>query len=158
MVSIGFGYPLKVDLYGEKRGYIPNSKVYDKIHKQRWTSSSIISIAIGQGEILATPLQIANLATVIANRGWFYRPHVVRAIENSTLDTAYTSKKYTTIDPSHWETVVEGMARAVTGGTCTEPTLLRESSKFAVKREQPKILMAKITRHSWDLLRAIIRR
>ncbi|WP_373811194.1 penicillin-binding protein 2 [Porphyromonas macacae] len=118
MVSIGFGYPLKVDLYGEKRGYIPNSKVYDKIHKQRWTSSSIISIAIGQGEILATPLQIANLATVIANRGWFYRPHVVRAIENSTLDTAYTSKKYTTIDPSHWETVVEGMARAVTGGTC----------------------------------------
>lgn len=118
IVSIGFGYPLGVDLYGEKRGYIPNSKVYDKVYKGRWNSSTIISISIGQGEILATPLQIANLASVVANRGWYVRPHVVRGIENATLDTAYTHRQQTSVDARYWDTIVEGMARAVTGGTC----------------------------------------
>lgn len=118
IVSIGFGYPLKVDLYGEKRGYIPNSKVYDNIYKKKWNSSTIISISIGQGEILATPLQIANLTTVVANRGWFYRPHLVKEVENGTLDTLYTHKQYSNVSSDKWELVVEGMARAVTGGTC----------------------------------------
>ena len=67
LVSMGYGYQLGVDLPSEKRGFIPNSKYYDKYYS-RWSSSTIISIAIGQGEVLATPLQICNLAATIANR------------------------------------------------------------------------------------------
>lgn len=118
IVKLGYGYPLGVDLYGEKRGYIPNSKVYDKIYKGRWNSSTIISISIGQGEILATPLQIANLAAIIANRGYYYKPHVVRGISGSKLDTLYTNKHNTEISSTNWEYIVSGMAAAVTGGTC----------------------------------------
>lgn len=118
LVKMGFGYKLGVDLPGEKRGYIPNSSVYDKLYKGRWNSSSIISIAIGQGEILATPLQIANLGAIIANRGYFYTPHVVKEVNEHLLDTTYTKKRETGIPNKIWETVVSGMAQAVTSGTC----------------------------------------
>lgn len=82
MVSMGYGYKLGIDLPGEKRGFIPNSKFYDKVYHKRWNSSTIISIAIGQGEILATPLQICNLAATVANRGYFITPHVVKKIQD----------------------------------------------------------------------------
>ena len=118
IVSLGYGYRLGVDLPGEKRGYIPNSQVYDKAYKGNWNSSTIISISIGQGEILATPLQIANLAAIIANRGTYVRPHVVHSIRNAPLDTAYTNRQQTGIAASDWEYIVQGMAGAVTGGTC----------------------------------------
>ena len=78
MVSMGYGYKLGIDLPGEKRGFIPNSKFYDKVYRGRWNSSTVISIAIGQGEILATPLQICNLAATVANRGYYITPHVVK--------------------------------------------------------------------------------
>lgn len=118
MVKLGFGYTLNVDLPGEKRGYIPNSSVYDKVYKRRWNSSTIISIAIGQGEVTATPLQIANLASIIANRGYYYPPHVVKEIQGDTLDSLYIHKRSSDISSNNWEVVVEGMARAVTSGTC----------------------------------------
>lgn len=118
IVALGYGYKTGIDLPGEKRGYIPNSKVYDKVYKGRWNSSSIISISIGQGEVLATPLQIANLVAIIANRGYWHRPHVIHAIEGVPLDTAYTNKQQTGIKSSNWEYVVEGMSRAVKAGTC----------------------------------------
>lgn len=118
IVSLGFGYSTGVDLYGEKRGYIPNSKVYDRIYKRRWNSSTIISISIGQGEVLSTPLQIANLAAIVANRGKWRRPHVVQSLSGVPLDTAYTSIQDTHIPKEHWEYVVAGMANAVTSGTC----------------------------------------
>lgn len=118
MVRLGFGYPTGIDLKGEKRGYIPNSKVYDKSFKGKWTSSSIISIAIGQGEILATPLQIANMGAVIANRGYYIRPHVVKSISNMPIDTAYTNHQESGISQVEWETIATGMAMAVTSGTC----------------------------------------
>jgi penicillin-binding protein 2 len=117
IVSEGYGYRLGVDLPGESRGYIPNSKVYDKIFN-RWNSSTIISIAIGQGEITATPLQIANLATTIANRGYFHTPHAVKEIEGNPLDSAFLERRYTNIEKEHYEIIAEGMANAVTGGTC----------------------------------------
>ena len=79
---------------------------------------TIISIAIGQGEVTATPLQIANLGATIANRGYFITPHVVKGVEDEPLDTLYTTKRYTMVDKQHYETVVEGMRAAVTGGTC----------------------------------------
>jgi penicillin-binding protein 2 len=118
MVSMGYGYKLGIDLPGEKQGYIPNSKVYDKINNKRWNSSTIISIAIGQGEIGATPLQIANMAATIANRGYYIVPHVVRKIDGGSLDSIYTKKKWTTIQPQYYDYVAEGMRYAVAGGTC----------------------------------------
>ena len=115
MVSMGYGYKLGIDLPGEKRGYIPNSKTYDKIYRGRWNSSTIISIAIGQGEILATPLQICNLAATVANRGYFITPHVVTEIQDTPLDTLYTRRRYPTIDSHYYEYVAEGMRGAVIG-------------------------------------------
>lgn len=117
LVSMGYGYTLGIDLPGEKRGYIPNSKVYDKIYRGRWNSSTIISIAIGQGEILATPLQICNLAATVANRGYFLTPHVVKEIQDTPLDTLYTRKRYPTIDAKYYDVIAEGMRGAVIGGT-----------------------------------------
>jgi penicillin-binding protein 2 len=118
MVDQGFGYALGVDLPSEKRGFIPNSKTYDKAYRGSWNASTIISIAIGQGEVTATPLQVANLAATIANRGHYYVPHVVREIQDTPLDSVYTHKRDTKINRAHYESIVEGMARAVTGGTC----------------------------------------
>ena len=74
MVSMGFGYPLGVDLPGEKRGMIPNAEYYDKNYRGSWNGLTIISIAIGQGEVTLTPLQIANLGATIANRGYYVTP------------------------------------------------------------------------------------
>jgi penicillin-binding protein 2 len=119
MVSMGFGYKLGIDLPGESRGFIPNSKVYDNFHKGRWNSSTIISIAIGQGEIDTTPLQICNLSATIANRGHYIVPHVVREIEAMPLDTLYTRPRQTSIDREHYDVIAEGMRSAVMYGTCT---------------------------------------
>ncbi|MDR0835442.1 MAG: penicillin-binding protein 2 [Tannerella sp.] len=119
MVKMGYGFKLGVDLPGEFRGYIPNSMSYDKAHNKHWNSSSIISIAIGQGEINATPLQICNLAATIANRGYYYVPHVVNKIKDTPLDEKYTTKKYTGIESQYYGYIVEGMRSAVTSGTCT---------------------------------------
>lgn len=118
MVSQGFGYKLGVDLPGEKRGFIPNTDFYDKAYRGRWNGLTVISIAIGQGEILLTPLQIANLGATIANRGFFVTPHVVHRIEGHLLDSIYRERRYTTIERKHYEKIVEGMRAAVTGGTC----------------------------------------
>lgn len=127
LINMGLGYRLGVDLPSEKRGFIPNSKFYDKAFgANRWSASSIISVAIGQGEITTTPLQIANMAAGIANRGFFYTPHVVKAIEGQEPDTLYRQKRYSGISAHHYDPIVEGMARAVTGGTCRGINLLPE--------------------------------
>lgn len=119
LVSLGFGYKLGVDLPGESRGFIPNAKFYDKIYGEgRWSANTIISVAIGQGEILATPLQIANLCTSIANRGWFITPHVVKAIQDTIMPPELLEKRYPTIEKKYFDEVAEGMRMAVTGGTC----------------------------------------
>jgi len=117
MVSMGFGYQLGVDLPGEKRGLIPNAQFYDKAYKT-WNGLSIISIAIGQGEVNATPLQIANLGATIANRGWFITPHVVKAIEGEQLDSLYTQHRQTMASREAYDYVVQGMRSAALGGTC----------------------------------------
>lgn len=119
MVSMGYGYRLGVDLPGEKRGFIPNSDYYDKYYKKgRWRALTIISVAIGQGEVLATPLQIANLSVTIANRGYYYTPHVVKQIQDAEIDTTYTQKHTTMVDSKYYEQIVDGMRLAVTDGTC----------------------------------------
>ncbi len=118
MVSMGFGYRLGIDLPGEDRGMIPNAAYYDKAYRKSWNGVTVISIAIGQGEVGLTPLQIANLGATIANRGYYVTPHVVKEVQGESLDDAYTSKHYTMVSPSNYEYVVTGMRAAVTGGTC----------------------------------------
>ncbi len=118
MVSMGFGYRLGVDLPGEKRGLIPNGTYYDKAFKAAWSGLSVVSIAIGQGEVLATPLQIANLSATIANRGYYYTPHVVREVGGEPLDSAFGERHYTDAPRQAYDYVVQGMRRAVTSGTC----------------------------------------
>ncbi|MEA4840120.1 MAG: penicillin-binding protein 2 [Bacteroidales bacterium] len=118
MVSLGYGYKLGVDLPYEKRGMIPNSKYYNKWYgKKGWRGATIISNAIGQGEVLATPMQIANLCATIANKGWFFTPHIVKKIKGGVLDTLYTRKHVTKIDSSNFKPVIEGMYESVMHGT-----------------------------------------
>ncbi len=124
MVSMGYGYRLGVDLPGESRGFIPNTAYYDKaLGKDKWVANSIISDAIGQGEILATPLQIANLSATIANRGYYITPHVVRYIAGVGVLKRCIERHDTDIDKSYYEPIAEGMRMAVTGGTCRKANI-----------------------------------
>jgi penicillin-binding protein 2 len=121
MFAQGYGRSLGVDLPSEKKGTIPGGQYYDNQFKGRqWYPMNIISIAIGQGEIDVSPLQICNFAATAANRGFFYTPHVVKKIKDVALDTTYTKPRYTGIKTEHYETVVDGMRWAVvgSGGTC----------------------------------------
>ncbi|MDE6491359.1 MAG: penicillin-binding protein 2 [Muribaculaceae bacterium] len=119
LVSLGYGYRLGVDLPGESRGFIPNAKFYDKVYGEgRWSANTIISVSIGQGEVLATPLQIANLCATVANRGHFITPHVVKEIEDTVMPQQYLEVHHPTIRKEFFEDVAEGMRMAVTGGTC----------------------------------------
>ncbi|MBD5220606.1 MAG: penicillin-binding protein 2 [Bacteroidales bacterium] len=124
LVSMGYGYKLGVDLPGESRGFIPNAKFYDKFYREgRWSANTIISVSIGQGEILATPLQIANLGATIANRGWFITPHVVKEIQDTVMPDGMLDRRYPTVRSEHYEAVAEGMRMAVLGGTCTKANI-----------------------------------
>jgi penicillin-binding protein 2 len=124
MVSMGYGYKLGVDMPGESRGFIPNTAFYDKIYGEgRWVGQTIISDAIGQGEILATPLQIANLSATIANRGYYITPHVVKNIEGVGVLKKNLERHDTDIDKSYYNDIVEGMRMAVLGGTCTRANI-----------------------------------
>ena len=119
MISQGYGYKLGIDLPGEYRGFIPNVEFYNKRYGDgHWSATTVISIAIGQGEILATPLQIANLSATIANRGHYITPHVVKEIQDTVMPGEYLERHDTSIDRRWYEEVAEGMRMAVTGGTC----------------------------------------
>ena len=118
MVSMGFGYRLGVDLPSEARGMIPNADYYDEHYRGSWNALTVIHIAIGRAEVTLTPLQIANLGATIANRGWFITPHIVKEVQDDTLASVYSKKRYTKVSRTNYETVVDGMARAVTSGTC----------------------------------------
>lgn len=119
MVSMGFGYKLGIDLPGEKRGLIPNAEFYNNAF-DRWNPLSVISISIGQGEINLTPLQIANLGAIIANRGYYYTPHVVRKIQGERLDKKYLEKHKVMGTPRSFNEVVAGMVSSARGGTCAQ--------------------------------------
>ena len=115
MVSQGFGRALGVDLPDEKRGMIPNGEYYDNAYKGRFNAITVKSIAIGQGEVTSTPLQVCNMVATIANRGYFITPHIVKKIKNSTIDSLYIKPRYTGISHEHYETVAEGMRWAIVG-------------------------------------------
>ena len=120
MNSFGFGVRLDTDITGLRSGRIPNSAYYDKWYgHHRWQFSTIYSIAIGQGEVTLTPLQMANLAAIMANRGWYYTPHFVKSIGNKGPLPQYLVKHHTMVDPIHFPPVIEGMRGVVEepGGT-----------------------------------------
>ena len=117
--KFGVGDQLGIDLPGEKGGFLPETTYYDKYYGQgRWKAHTVISLAIGQGELGVTPLQMANISATIANRGWFIRPHVIKEINQSPIsDTSYIQQHYTGIQNRHFEEVIDGMYQVIERGT-----------------------------------------
>ena len=115
--SFGFGRKLGSDFPAELSGSIPTSKTYNRAYgKGSWNSTTVISLAIGQGEILATPMHLANLCATIANRGYYYIPHIIKASEGVEIDKRFSEKQYTLVDTTHFPKVIKGMWRAVNSG------------------------------------------
>ena len=117
--KFGIGQRLGIDLPSERKGNLPDKKYYDKIYGENaWKFSNIYSISIGEGEILITPLKMANVASIIANRGYFYTPHVISGVgDQKRLDTMYTKRHDSGVSRQHFEPVIEGMIGAVEAGT-----------------------------------------
>jgi penicillin-binding protein 2 len=116
LVKFGFGYRLGTDFSSENRGFVPNSRYYDRIYDGRWSSLTVISLAIGQGELLTTPLQMANMTAAIANRGYWIVPHVLKEVENDTIPSRFKKKQDVGINKEFFAPVIEGMEQAVWGG------------------------------------------
>ena len=119
IASFGLGAPLGIDLPNEKSGMIPNVAYYDRAYNnQPWKYSNIYSIAIGEGENLVVPLQMANFAAIVANRGYYYIPHLVKSIGQGGLPLSqFSEKHFTSIDPQYFDIAVEAMAKVVESGT-----------------------------------------
>lgn len=123
--SFGFGRKLDSDFLDEGNGYVPNVALYDRHYRGSWNSLTVISLSIGQGELGCTPLQLANLAAIVANRGYYYIPHIVKKIEGrDSLDRRFYERHYTKVDPKHFEPIVDGMWQgANVGGTSMQAHL-----------------------------------
>jgi len=118
--KFGVGDTLGLDFPGEKAFKLYRKADYDRMYKNRWGYTTILSLAIGQGEISTTPLQMANIMAIIANRGYYLKPHVVKAIgDNQPIDKKYREKHYVGIDERHFEPVIDGMQDAVNTPTGT---------------------------------------
>jgi penicillin-binding protein 2 len=119
IMSFGFGTKLGIDLPNEKNGLVPTPAYYDRAYGGRpWKFSNIYSIAIGEGENLVVPLQMANFAATIANRGYFYIPHLIKGIgKDGKPLPKYSEKHYTTIDSAHFRVAADAMESVVAGGT-----------------------------------------
>ncbi|MCG8412051.1 MAG: penicillin-binding protein 2 [Bacteroidales bacterium] len=124
LFSFNLGRRLGSDFNNELKGLVPDKKIYDRIHgKNGWGSLTIVSMAIGQGELGVTPLQMANMTSIIANKGYYYTPHIVKEIEGDySLDDRFNEKHYTKIDSSYFNEVIEGMDLAVNGAPGTGST------------------------------------
>jgi len=117
--KFGLGSKLGIDMPNEGRGNLPTPLHYDNIYKRgAWRSSTIISLAIGQGELSATPLQLANIECIIANHGFFYKPHLIKAIgAANVIKEEYTEQNNVGINPQYFEPVINGMQAVVDNGT-----------------------------------------
>ncbi|MEY8870437.1 penicillin-binding protein 2 [Meridianimaribacter flavus] len=116
--SFGLGNYLGYDLRVGQPGKIPDAETYNRAYgKNRWYTTFTLSNAIGQGEVLATPIQLANMAAAIGNRGYYYTPHIIKKIENDTIDSKYTTPNHTTIDKQNFEPIIQGMYDVYNKGT-----------------------------------------
>jgi penicillin-binding protein 2 len=113
--EFGFGNKLGTDFVNELKGFIPSTEYFDKYYgKNRWKALTVISMAIGQGEVGTTPLQMANMTAAIANRGYYYTPHIVKSVgPDHLIDKRFTTKHQIDIDPANFEQIVLGMEEAV---------------------------------------------
>ena len=120
VLSFGFGRKLDSDFLGEGPGFVPDREFYDKRYRRSWNALTLLSLSIGQGELGCTPLQMANLAATVANRGYYYIPHIVRGVEGrDSLDSRFYERQSTKVDKKHFDVIVEGMWRGVNvDGTC----------------------------------------
>src|SRR5690606_30125805 len=112
------GVRLGVDMKGEKSGSIPGSALYNRIYGEgRWRYSTIYSLSIGQGELLVTPLQMANLSAIFANKGYYYPPHLIKAIDgdNTRIPEHYRTRMDVGVDAHHFDMVQDAMAEALYG-------------------------------------------
>ena len=115
--SFGFGHKLGSDFPAELGGTIPTSNYYNKIYgKGGWKFTTVISISIGQGEIGVTPLQIANMCATVANRGYYYIPHIVKDSDSLRIDDKFRERQYTMVDTTNFKKVIKGMWKAVNSG------------------------------------------
>lgn len=118
--AFGLGKKIGVDIPGEMAGNVPSIAYFDKRYgKGRWRFSNSVSIGIGQGELQITPLQMANITTIIANRGFYYIPHFARELRGDSSDVLkiYKEKQFTKVHPRHFEPIVDGMEKVVIAGT-----------------------------------------
>lgn len=118
--SFGLGQFLGTDMPIGSKGLVPNSNLYRKMYNgAKIRSSYIISNAIGQGEILTSPIQLANMMAAVANRGYYYTPHIVKSIKDQKLDKKFTTKHYTTIDKQYYEPIIQGLEDVYNFGTAS---------------------------------------
>jgi penicillin-binding protein 2 len=118
VLKFGLGNRLGIDMHGEKGGSIPSSELYNRIYgERRWKYSTIYSLSIGQGEMLVTPLQMANLAAIFANKGFFYTPHLIKSINGdaSRIPEKFKRKRDSGIDAGHFDMVQNAMVEALSG-------------------------------------------
>lgn len=111
--QFGFGVLLNTDITGVQRGFIPDAAFYDKMYDGRWSDVTVISLSIGQGEITASPLQIANFTAIIANRGHYFMPHLVREVVGTNLQPRWKERHLCGVDPSYFEPIVTAMWKGV---------------------------------------------
>lgn len=121
VAKFGLGSKLGLDMPNENRGNLPKAAYYDKTYgKGGWRSSTVISLAIGQGELSATPLQLANIEATIANHGYYYKPHLIKAIgDKQVIRKEYTVRNYVGVDSQYFEPVINGMQNVVDYGTAS---------------------------------------
>lgn len=127
VAKFGFGQKLGIDLPNETAGLLPGVKTYNKMYggELRWKFSNIFSLSIGEGELLINPLKVANLAATIANRGWYYTPHIVAGIDKKDNSLPqYKEKHQTGIARKYYEVVVDGMEDVVTHGTVSRAAII----------------------------------
>lgn len=115
-LSFGFGDRFSTDLFNESKGLIPPPEYFDKYYgKNGWRALTIRSLSIGQGEILATPLQLANFTAIVANKGYYFKPHLIRSVGESIPDDIYREKRVTTVHSSHFDVITLGMFQVMEG-------------------------------------------
>ena len=134
LLSMGIGTKVGIDLPYEGSGFVPGPEYFDRYYLEgRWGASTIQSMSIGQGELLLTPLQMANEAAVIANRGFYHKPHVVKAIAGEPISSEYTDRIMSTISASSFDPIVEGMERVYKGEHGTARWYQHDSIAFCGK-------------------------
>ena len=144
ITSFGFGKPLGIDLPSEKSGLMPSPAYYDRAYRGRqWKFSNIYSIAIGEGENLVVPLQMANFAATVANRGFYYTPHLVKSIGETGLPLPqFREKHFTSIDPEYFEIAADAMEEVVKSGTGRARAALKDvivCGKTGTVQNAPKV-------------------